>query len=234
VAADSKEWVVYMPPKSTGFGHTSRIRDARKSWPFVQKFLRDWTHFELGKRISLTIRSAEGLAAQGADHHVASERLAEARGLFGQQTSAPGVFPGWSIAEKQLDEAIEFALNDDRYASQQVAPSWLYFDYDFDWKTFAPVSPIASCGEHRRSCSDLGVIIGGGKVFLQPRFVFPSPWNSKPTVDFINRIDDACPFRFREQCFRRVLPPKGKASRYGRVHRLPKGWRNEVSNNRKS
>jgi hypothetical protein len=229
VSADSNEWVVYSPPKSTGFGHAARIRNARKSWPFIQKFLRDWTHFELGNRISLMVHSAEGLVARGTDHHVALERLKEARRLFGQETSAPGVFPGWDLSEKQLGEAIEFALDDDKYPNQDVAPSWLYFDYDFEWRTFAPISPVVSDGEQRKTYSDLGVIIGGGKVFVQPRFVFPSPWNSKRTIDFIDRIDEACPFRFRDQCFSRVLPPKGKASRYGRVYRLPKGWRKPQS-----
>jgi hypothetical protein len=222
---DSNEWVVYSPPKSTAFGHVARVRNARKSWPLVQKFLSDWTRFESGNRISLVVRRAPSGAIGRVDEHVASERLKDARNLFGQETSAPGVFPGWSLTEEQLPKAIEFALDDDKYPSQETEPSWLAFHFYFTWKTFGPMPTATRDVEYRKDQSNLGIIIGGGKVFLQPHFVFASPWDSDRTIEFLDRLDVASPFRFRDQYFSRVLPPKGKGSRYGRVYKLPKGWR---------
>jgi hypothetical protein len=39
MSVESGEWVVYHPPKSVSFGHQSRMRDPRRTWPTVERFM---------------------------------------------------------------------------------------------------------------------------------------------------------------------------------------------------
>jgi hypothetical protein len=108
------EWVVYHPPKSVSFGHQARIRDPRKAWPTVERFLNDVTRSVLAERISLTCHDA----SERTDERVAAARLEEARRRFGPDVAQSGPYrshPHWDLDASQFAPAIEFALDDDKF-----------------------------------------------------------------------------------------------------------------------
>jgi hypothetical protein len=223
MSVDAAEWVVYQPPKSVSFGHQSRIRDPRRSWPMVQQFITDLTRSMLGDRIVLTCFDAE-LQSRGG---VAASRVEEARRVFGPEDEQRGsyrTYPNWTLTEAHLSSAIEFALDDDKLPKQEVGPSWLSFSYQFCWIAFDHGSPEEGEVETRRILSVLGVTIGQQRLFLQPNFIYPAAWNSELLRDFIDRSESIMPFRFRDHYFQRWLPPQRPTSN-GRFLRLEPTWR---------
>jgi hypothetical protein len=221
------EWVVYHPPKSVSFGHQSRVRDPRRSWPMVERFLAELTTFTLGSRVVLTCHDP----GPQTDTAAAAARLAEARRCFGPER-ASGMYrthPHWTLSESQVTAAVRFALDDDSYPEQPVGPSRLSFNYQFCWNEFDRFSGVKSGTESRSLMSSLGVIIGRRRLFLQPDFIYPAPWNSEPLKDFIDRTESIVPFRFRDQYFKRWLPPLGPRSKFGRQLRLDANWRRGTS-----
>jgi hypothetical protein len=222
MSVDATEWVVYEPPKSVAFGHQSRIRDARRAWPMVQQFMAALTRFTLGNRIALGCLKAE---PQTSD--VAATRIEQARRCFGPETEQRGLHrthPNWTLSESQLPSAIEFALDDDKFPKQEAGPSLLTFSYQFCWLEFDRGATDAGRIESRRVLSILGVTIGRQRLFLQPHFIYPAAWNSEFLRHFVDRSELVAPFRFRDQYFKRWLPPE-KPKSPGRLLRLEPTWR---------
>jgi hypothetical protein len=219
---DSGEWVVYQAPKSVSFGHQSRIRDPRRAWPAVEKFLNDLTLFTLDDRIELACHDA----GPQTDAEVAATRHREAQRCFGPEVPQGSyrTHPRWKLDAIQLPAAIQFALDDDRFPKQESGPTWLSFHYQFHWKEFGAPSIEPGGADRRIGVSRLGIHLGGQRLFLQPHFVYPAPWNSEVLKDFIDRSELVVPFRFRDQYFQRWLPPKSPASG-GRSLRLERTWR---------
>lgn len=224
VSDNSSEWVVYHPPKSVSFGHQSRIRDPRRAWPMVKQFLGELTEFTLGHNAELTCRGPD----IGLELSVAMTRIREARYLFGPEINPSETNPRWKIGNAQLEVAIRFALDDDRFSQQQLAPTWFHFYYRFVWKDFEKLPYKMIEDKARYRASTLGISFDR-RLFLQPNFVFPAPWTSEFLRNFIARIEVMAPFRFRDQYFKRWLPPVRRGGTgYGRYLNLHKSWRKAV------
>lgn len=217
--AESKpyEWVVYDPPKSVSFGHQARVKDARRAWKLTEEFLNQQADFALGHHLDLTYYEP----TQEADASVASARLAAARAVLGPETSAQPNCLRWKIQPDQLPAAIDFALDDEKFPLWAWHPTNLHLYYLFTWKHF---DLLLAPNETRDVRSTLGVTIGGGSVFLQPRFVFPAAWSSEIFRTLLVRIEPASPFRFRDQYFKRWFSPVRKGG-FGRSLKLAKDWR---------
>lgn len=214
-----QEWVVYHPPKSAAFGHHSTPRDPRKAWPLLERFLAGLDGVELGHFVELTCY--EG--GKWTDTAVAERRINDARLSFGPILNPTSPHPRWKISETQLPTAIQFALDDDKFPKQQWGPVSLSFYYKFLWPEFERRPYWVAEAEKRPRQSSLSVSMGARKLFLQPIFVFPAPWNSKFLRDYISRLEQMVPFRFRDQYFKRWVPAK-KAG-FGRMLKLPASWR---------
>src|SRR5690242_13984885 len=126
MSSASTEWVVYQAPKSVGFGHQSRVRDPRRAWPLVQRFLAELTRSTFNHHMELALWNSDG----------GTWRVEEARRILGPEAEDRGpkaVRPTWPLSEAQLPATIEFALDDDKFPKQQRGPSWLTFGYEFCW-----------------------------------------------------------------------------------------------------
>jgi hypothetical protein len=223
VDTEPNEWVVYNPPKSVSFGHQSLPRDARRAWPMVGRFLTELTTSTLGPRIELTCY----LPSAQTDAIVAVARLEEARHRFGPEISNFGnhkMHPRWQLAEAQLNSAIQFALEDDKFPKQQHGPTRLYFSYQFCWTELKPPPRDGVQPESRSHQSHFGLSLGQQGVFIQPYFIYPVPSHSEFLKFFIDRTEPLVPFRFRNQYFQRWLPPRTKG-KFGRRLRLDANWR---------
>jgi hypothetical protein len=189
----------------------------------VERFLAELTTFTLGSRIELNCR---GPGAQ-TDAAVAAARLDEARRCFGPESASEmhRTLPHWTLGESQVTAAVRFALDDDSFPEQPLGPSWLTFNYQFRWNGFDRIAGATSATESRNPMSSLRLIFGGRRLFLQRVFIYPAPWNSEPLKDFIDRTESTVPFRFRDQYFKRWLPPQGPRTKFGRHLRLDVNWR---------
>ena len=129
-AHETGERVLYGPPKSVSFGHQARVRDPRLAWPMTLRFLDAFTLRRLDPNVRL---DCYGLSAS-TNEEVVSERLATARRLFGPEKN-PSTVPlhtrSWELRSEQLNTAIEFALDDDKWPKQDLGPVSLYFCYHF-------------------------------------------------------------------------------------------------------
>ncbi len=211
------EWVTYHPPKSVSFGHQPRLRDPRKAWPAVGKFLEELTRFELLPRAELTCYGPD----RGISPAFAMDRIREARKLFGAEEDRTHANPQWKIAEPNLKAAIAFALDNDKFARQALGPAWLHFSYAVLWQEFELLPCLTVGNENRNQTSRLTIFIGHRGMFLQPAFIFPAPWNSETLRTFLTRIEPLTPLRFRDQYFKRVLAVGGG----GKVLKLDRNWR---------
>jgi hypothetical protein len=217
VESNRNEWVVYAPPKSASFGHQSRLRDARKAWLATQEFLNAQTDYTLGHHRRMT---CYGPTPQ-TEAAVATARLAAARETLGPETSVETNHVHWDVDPAKLSAAVDFALDDDRYPNQNWGPTALHFHYWFTWKD-AEIRGMSS--ELRDVRSGLGVRIGSGAVFLQPRFVFPAAFDSHDLRTLLATVEPTTPFRFRDQYFQRWLQPTRKGSA-GVTRKLDRNWR---------
>jgi hypothetical protein len=214
-----REWVVYHPPKSVSFGHQSTPRNPRLAWPKVDHFLGGLTDVEFGHFSELTLYGP----GNRMDDTIARSRLEEARVQLGPEIESPGGPARWRINESQIRSAVDFALADDKFPKQQLGPTGLHFYYRFLWTEFEQLPYWAGDGDAKNRKSHLGVTVGSGRLFLQPTFIFPAPWNSTLLRDFITQVEKIVPVRFRDQYFKRCVPTK--KSELGRLLKLPKNWR---------
>jgi hypothetical protein len=218
MTADVEEWVVYHLPKSVSHGQASRIRDPRKAWPAVQKFLTALTQVTLDPRVLLMCLEIEPL-------EVAAARIDEARRRFGPETAQSPTLV-WTLNETQLTSAIDFALDDDKFPRQAYGPSLVTFSYRFFWNAFVSDPVEENRAERDPASSFLFVTIGQRRTFLCPHFVYPAAWNTQPLRDFIDSSEPLVPFEFRDKCFKRWLSPRHPANR-GRLLRLDPDWRQQ-------
>ncbi len=222
--AESREWVAYIPPKSTAHGHQSRIRDPRRAWPTVERFLVELTTFTLGPRLKLVCHGPPHI-----DMAVAAARLEEARRCFGPEDAAPDgavrTDARWMLNPSQQAAALQFAFDDDKFPEQEIGPTWLSFSYQFHWNEFEQPSAKTNEAGSRDRTSHLVIAAGQKRLFLQPAFVYPAPWDSPFLKAFLDRTEAIVPFRFRDQDFKRWLPPPGPTSNTGRHLKLGANWR---------
>jgi hypothetical protein len=228
------EWVVYRGPKSASFGQAARVRDPRKAWPLTEQFLRNFTVPEAlpdqsmwAKILPTKLTCLRPIPS--IDAAVAERRIESAIRLFGAPSgrSDGPTLPDfqWVLSEAQVPAAIEFVLDDDHSPKQSIGPTSLDMHYRFTWRD---LSAPASAADRRSPTSTLGVYLGGRAIFLQPGFTFPAAWNSGEFRAFLTTIEPQVPFRFKETCFYRWLPPKTARSP-GRALKLEKTWRDDWS-----
>ncbi len=213
--AKPSEWLIYRPPKSVSFGHQARVRDATRAWTLVDDFLKLHTDFMPGHRLIFTCYRA----AEEADAMTAA-----AKAILGPETSADTHRIEWRIQPEQLSKAIELSL-DAKRTPKHATSTDLSIHFSFTWKNW--VLPNAP-NEPRDRRSTLGVTIGAGSVFLQPRFVFPAAYDSAILRAFLALIEPSLPFRFRDQYFQRWLFPVGHNSS-GLKRKLNKNWRSSCT-----
>jgi hypothetical protein len=223
--------VYYQPPKSVAYGHASRIRNARVAWPVTIEFFERFTIYQISPRISLSCQQP----GKYINEDIAINRIKTARDIFGPETNPSCT--EWQLTNEQLSMAIDFVLDDDKFPRQKPGSVRLYFSYTFFWRDFLvqPLSPgdkvfifdriIKDQWNHLGTdplCS-MGIHLGSRRLFIQPAFVFPFPYDSRITIDFLARIEESLPFRFRDQYFKRMI--RSNKGTYGKMRKLPKGWR---------
>jgi len=219
------EWVVYQPPKSADFGHHSLPRDPRHAWPKVKSFISDFAESEPVENVSLTCFGPD----YWVDRDIATARANEAQQLFGDETDPSGPHRHWFIAESQLERAVEFALDDDKFPKQQIGPTSLHFAFWFYWRDCKRVAPRKGAKGVEAGKSSLGIGLGHRALFLQPQFIFQAFWESDEVKEFIAKIEPACPFRFRDGYFKRAIPGEGRWSpgsgQWWKLIKLDEDWR---------
>jgi hypothetical protein len=153
------------------------------------------------------------------DARIVEQCVEDAIEEFGAPTRADDpLVREWTLSSDQQMQAVAFSLHDASRPKQPIGPTWLSFSYDFWWKPH-PTLPVMDCpGEG----SYLGVIHGGGKLFLQPTFRFPFGDTSQAFTEFIGHIQMHLPFQVREANFQ-SMRPSAKALR-PQFRKLPTGW----------
>ncbi len=207
--------IFYHPPKSSSFGHAPSSRDPRKGWLQTLKFLESLTQYTLRPNLDLRIP----FYPKWSDPEVINTCIQDATELFGAPDKIEGELScSWVLPASRLSEAVEFALADSTRPRQEIGPTWLSFSYDFSWKPHPTLQNQPNFGEG----SNLGVIHGGRRLFLQPTFRFPFESVTPELTEFLSHVQSYLPFRFRESCFSTLLPTKdGKSFR---VRKLTPGW----------
>lgn len=202
----ASEFVSYEPTKSVCFGHQAGVRDSRVAWKGVEHFLNTRTNFRPPTFISLRCELPfSGSCA------VFNEFRVYANQVLG--TTDEGE---WHFAHEQLPQALQLAFDEHRWPRQADGPAWLSFSYEFEWKALPQVGASTL-----PQSSNLHVIVSAQRVFLQPRFVFPRPWDAAEFRRFLHDLESDLPLRLREQYFRRLLPAKKGGFRVLKLH---KGW----------
>ncbi|NJM43744.1 MAG: hypothetical protein HC858_06745, partial [Brachymonas sp.] len=122
----------------------------------------------------------------------------------------------WQFTHEQLPQALKLAFAEHRWPKQADGPAWLSFSYEFEWKELPHL-----CETKLPRSSRLHVIVSAQRIFLQPTFVFPRPWDSRELLQFIHKIKPELPLQLRDQYFRRLIPSKDGDFR---MLKLPKDW----------
>ncbi len=134
--------------------------------------------------------------------------------IFGPAERAEGRMREWELQAGDLDQAVTIALEAKQRANDDLGPIELWFAYQFFWKD------QTSREHYQRSL--LGVSFSPKTLFLQPMFCLPYSWVSPGVAARIAELQERCPFRFREQYFKRAMPAK-KGDRF-RFRSLQRGW----------
>ena len=214
------EFVVYQPPKSVGYGHGSKSRNARKAWWATEEFLSKHANAVNGPEIRLRVWEP----SERTDAVISQQTMAEAIDTFGPPSS--GDINEWKLPAAQLTQALDFAFRDEERPKQLSGPVALHFWYRFDWKHLLPVTrgidarflvlpPNFRCL--------LLISIGGRKFFAQPTFLFSLPSTSPKLARFLSELEPDLPFSLKDEYFYRVVPMRpGKKDRLFKLHQ---GWR---------
>jgi hypothetical protein len=214
MASDAQtERLVYHPPKFAAFGHQARIRDARAAWNATEAFLNKWTVYQLSPQIRLDCYGQQ----PSTDSAVSLARIEAARRQFGKESnpsSDPRHTKSWPLKPERLVEAIAFALDDDKWPRQALGPTSLHFWYTFQWRDLPSVP---------EQPSHFGIFLGNQRAFLQPTLVFPAAYDAPSLRAFLTKLEDALPFRLRNQYFKRWFA--SQKSKHGTVRKLDKNWR---------
>ena len=144
------------------------------------------------------------------------------RAQFGREKDDAHVVRSWNLSEELLPQAVEVALENDRWPRQKMGPIELHFSYNFTWArlgtsdalpgqdwSFAPQSPRGSM---------LGIVIGARPLFLQPAFLLPYTWQSDELREYLGALEEALGFKFRDGWFQHIIAAKQPGRlRYRRV-----------------
>jgi hypothetical protein len=218
---DRQERVIYEPPKSAGFGHQARKRNAWSAWTMTETFLEIFTIHSPAKDIQLTCCGP----SEWTDRAAAAESIMAARRLWGPEDETALADKIWNLNPEQLPSAIPFVIDHCKRLRQAIGPVQLTFNFDFVWRDLLekplPAGEMFSEENWREGNDSLLGVSLEHSLFLQPRIIFPFPWDSPELAAFLAKIEDAAPFRFREQSFNRIVPSKTGVS----YRKLPKGWR---------
>ena len=222
---ETKERLAYEPPKSVSFGHQARTRNTRLAWAATAQFVNQRALFRLGPGITLDCY----VLYDREDASTGKGRQEQARQLFGPEhaSRSSAHIKHWVLAPDQLPAAIEFALDDDKWPKEEMGQTLLHFSYWFLWRDLV-IPPRPGDDElaglpWTDDWSSLGVSLGGRRLFLQPRLVFPFPYDSEEHLGFLAQVEPSLSFRLRDQYFKRALPSKNGG--YGNVRKLDKNWR---------
>lgn len=202
----TSEFVSYQPTKSASYGHQTGVRDSRTAWKGVEQFLEAFTIFSPPTLISFRCVSPFSGSCT-----VFNEFRVFANRELG--TTDQGE---WQFRPEQLPQALHLAFAEHRWPKQADGPAWLSFSYDFEWKELPRLGETTLPQSSR-----LHVIVSAQRIFLQPTFVFPQPWDSLELLQFLHDVKPHLPLRLRDQYFRRLLPSKKGDFR---ALKLPKDW----------
>ena len=200
--------VYYSAPKSVGFGHQARRKNARMGWSETLSFLEAYTYdVTFGQNpIRLAVVRHESLV----DAEVSKEAIEFCIGKLGPGENVDEFKAEWTIPPESIDTAIELALSCDRWCKQRQGPITLSFSYYFHMLDIENDSPPTKLGTIPQS--SLGVNIGlfPLRLFLQPSVYIPAVWDSIEFTKYREKIESNSPFRFREQYYRRAVLTKNK------------------------
>ena len=216
------EWTSYHPPKRVGFGHSARSTDPTRAWRATREFLEAHCAYQLSGTITLKCWT-KGSPTGGA---ASADGLEQVTATFGDPTDRhPGVSE-WHLRSTAVDGAIDLcATTNRRWPHESLGPLTIDFAYVLAWKGLtADARPDVASPAARAEASVLGIGVWTRRLFLQPHFVFPLPWDSSELRRLLATLSTACPFRFRDEYFSRVLRSEDGA--LSRSRKLPPGWLN--------
>ncbi len=216
------EWTEYRPPKRALFGHQARKRDPIIAWQVTKEFLRVHCLYRLSSSpIKLTCWDPGPWTSRAAST-AGFERVTA---QFGEPDERKTGVKEWVLAPSQLEDAIECCVSSNRsWPKEETGPLTIHFSYVVVWRSLTEVKSIdpESLGVHGHP-SHLSVGVWTRALFIQPYLLFPFAWDSPDLARFLSEIEPACPFRFRDQYFYRLLP--SKSGEFTRARKLPKGSR---------
>ncbi len=159
--------------------------------------------------------------SQWTEAAVVEATRAEAAKKFGPATTISGEFYNWDLPTAKLDEALDFAFEDESRPKQSLGPVRLYMSYSIAWKSL-PNPATDTHGEHFASGSFLGLSVGGRKLFLQPTFLFEASDRDSLFIAQLSLLEQAMPFTPKDTNYYRVEPKKGGNGE--KLVKLPAGW----------
>lgn len=134
--------------------------------------------------------------------------------LFGKPIESGEHWCKWSLTESNVPAAFDLFLCSHQHHRKIVSSFSFCLTYDFKWSRIED-STIGG--------SFLGIYFNDyNGIFMQPTFVFPFAWDALQHREWLGQVLNDCPFRFREQYFKRGVLTK--ASDGYRTLKLAKGW----------
>jgi hypothetical protein len=210
VVMDMTEHLIYAPSKAASFGHAPRKRDARSAWENALTFL---DHHASGRFRADIYAECIGPLGYGGGKMIfpSQQRANEA---FGEPVESMDHWCRWRLGLSDIPSAMNLFFQAHEHHRKLVSSFTFHLSFDFRWSDIDDLTiEGSSLGFH------VDDYLG---IFLQPTFVFPFSWNSSQHREWLRRVLDDSPFRFREQYFKRAMPTKAKNSY--RVLKLAKGW----------
>jgi hypothetical protein len=201
--------VYYSPPKSVGYGHQARRKDARKAWSETSVFMESCTigaHFGQNP-----IRLSAGGHPDQVEPDISKAAVQRCIHQLGPgETNVTEHKTKWVVSPADLLTAVDLALSCDTWSTQKWGPIHLQFAYYFR------MCDINNSTQPMRSISIpvsiLGIDIGlrAHRLLLQPHIYIPYTWDSADFKEYRSRMEAISPFRFRKQYYRRGLLTKSR------------------------
>ena len=165
-------------------------------------------HSFLDKHATATIRTPLQLsiwsASNWTDAKVVECAKVEAISQFGEPNDGDS---RWSLSADFLQRAIDFAILDEQRPKQKLGPVRLFFSYSLKWKAL-PNPVLNSIDEPFGRGNWVGISIDGGKIFIQPTFLFEPNGIDKPFLSALHELENDMPFKPNEKYYHFVLPKK--------------------------
>ncbi|GGY18108.1 hypothetical protein GJV26_24605 [Massilia dura] len=148
---------------------------------------------------------------------MAAACLDDARRRFGIERNPDESGKSWELGAEWLEEAIEFALSDERWPRQKAGPLSLFAAYHFNWRDLSNEFPEPLASRDRGTCSVM-LNLHRRALSVAPFFIFPMAYESPAFQPFVDRLAAALPFEIKSRHLRRMLVnPKNGATRYLRL-----------------